>query len=157
MFSFLSSVKSEAADGVKKIVPAVTGTGAARPKASGIQGSFKKTFSDAKKRAEESARMLKEHPDYVPVIIERAKSSRDMETMSKHKFLVKSVRTVAEFMMTVRKNLTIDETTAIYLHTTEGSILSSQENMATLYEREKDEDGFLYVVYSKENTFGGST
>lgn len=26
--------------------------------------------------------------------------------------------------------------------------------MSTIYEQYKDEDGFLYVVYSGENTFG---
>lgn len=26
--------------------------------------------------------------------------------------------------------------------------------MGTMYEQEKDEDGFLYVAYSGENTFG---
>ena len=27
--------------------------------------------------------------------------------------------------------------------------------MATVYEDHKDEDGFLYITYSGENTFGG--
>jgi len=27
--------------------------------------------------------------------------------------------------------------------------------MSTIYEENKDEDGFLYVQYSGENTFGG--
>jgi len=28
--------------------------------------------------------------------------------------------------------------------------------MSTIYDEKKDEDGFLYVTYSGENTFGGS-
>lgn len=28
--------------------------------------------------------------------------------------------------------------------------------MSTIYDEHKDEDGFLYIVYSGENTFGGS-
>jgi len=27
--------------------------------------------------------------------------------------------------------------------------------MSSIYEEHKDEDGFLYIVYSGENTFGG--
>jgi GABA(A) receptor-associated protein len=30
----------------------------------------------------------------------------------------------------------------------------SSLTMGQLYEKEKDEDGFLYVAYSGENTFG---
>lgn len=29
--------------------------------------------------------------------------------------------------------------------------------MSTVYEEQKDEDGFLYVQYSGESTFGSST
>lgn len=28
--------------------------------------------------------------------------------------------------------------------------------MSTIYEEKKDEDGFLYITYSGENTFGGA-
>jgi hypothetical protein len=28
--------------------------------------------------------------------------------------------------------------------------------MSDIYEEHKDEDGFLYITYSGENTFGGS-
>lgn len=29
--------------------------------------------------------------------------------------------------------------------------------MSTVYEEEKDEDGFLYITYSGENTFGSDS
>ncbi len=29
--------------------------------------------------------------------------------------------------------------------------------MSSIYEEHKDEDGFLYVLYSSENTFGDAT
>lgn len=34
------------------------------------------------------------------------------------------------------------------------SVLCFSITMGQLYEKEKDEDGFLYVAYSGENTFG---
>jgi GABA(A) receptor-associated protein len=34
------------------------------------------------------------------------------------------------------------------------SIPNSAELMIKIYEEQKDEDGFLYVTYSGENTFG---
>ena len=34
------------------------------------------------------------------------------------------------------------------------SMASSASLMSTIYEEQKDEDGFLYITYSGENTFG---
>ena len=34
------------------------------------------------------------------------------------------------------------------------TVPQSSLTMGQLYEKEKDEDGFLYVAYSGENTFG---
>jgi hypothetical protein len=33
-------------------------------------------------------------------------------------------------------------------------IVSSSEHMGQVYHQEKDNDGFLYIQYSKENVFG---
>ena len=38
---------------------------------------------------------------------------------------------------------------------TSASFFSAASTMAEVYDKHQDEDGFLYVVYSGENTFGG--
>ncbi|CAO2610048.1 Gamma-aminobutyric acid receptor-associated protein-like 2 [Lemmus lemmus] len=48
-------------------------------------------------------------------------------------------------MWIIRKRIQLPSEKAIFL---------SSLTMGQLYEKEKDEDGFLYVAYSGENTFG---
>ena len=56
-------------------------------------------------------------------------------------------------MFIVRKRITIPPEVSIYLFIG-NKIGCSSELISSIYEREKDEDGFLYVKYSGENTFG---
>jgi hypothetical protein len=57
------------------------------------------------------------------------------------------------FEDSVRKRLSIKPEIALFLFIN-GTIPPSAEFIQTIYERYKDEDGFLYVTYSFENTFG---
>lgn len=70
------------------------------------------------------------------------------------KYLVPSDLTCGQFLYVVRKRLKIGPTEAIYLFTQEGTIPSSSSLMADLYQEQKDDDGFLYLLYSGENVFG---
>ena len=45
--------------------------------------------------------------------------------------------------------------TAMFLFVN-GSVPPTAMLFSNLYENKKDEDGFLYIVYSGENTFGSS-
>ena len=63
--------------------------------------------------------------------------------------------TFSQVMLVLRKKIkNIDSTMAIYLFTENGSIVNSQELVSILYDKYKDEDGFLYLFYTGENTFG---
>ena len=46
------------------------------------------------------------------------------------------------------------ESAYIYMFSVVFCFSFSSLTMGQLYEKEKDEDGFLYVAYSGENTFG---
>lgn len=103
-------------------------------------------------RSIEAARMLEKYPDRIPVIIEKNRSSR-IEDIDKRKFLVPTDLTFGQLILVVRKRLNISREKAIFLFCNStlpaGSALVSQ-----IYQEHKDEDGFLYLKYSGENTFG---
>ncbi|DAA20342.1 TPA: gamma-aminobutyric acid receptor-associated protein-like 2 [Bos taurus] len=103
-------------------------------------------------RCVESAKIRAKYPDRVPVIVEKVSGSHIVD-IDKRKYLVPSDITVAQFMWIIRKRIQLPSEKAIFLFV-DKTVPQSSLTMGQLYEKEKDEDGFLYVAYSGENTFG---
>ncbi|EPY74234.1 GABA(A) receptor-associated protein-like 2 isoformX1 [Camelus ferus] len=106
----------------------------------------------AEHRCVESAKIRAKYPDRVPVIVEKVSGSQIVD-IDKRKYLVPSDITVAQFMWIIRKRIQLPSEKAIFLFV-DKTVPQSSLTMGQLYEKEKDEDGFLYVAYSGENTFG---
>ena len=100
----------------------------------------------------ESKRIMKKYSGRVPIICERADTS-DVELINKNKYLVPIDLTLGQFVFVIRKRLKLDPSKAIFLFI--GNIIPPTASlMMTLYDEYKDNDGFLYIKYSGENTFG---
>ncbi|KAI1285159.1 Gamma-aminobutyric acid receptor-associated protein-like 2 [Halotydeus destructor] len=112
---------------------------------------FKETYT-LDHRKQESASILHKYPDRVPIVVQKAPHS-NLVDLDKHKFLVPYDVTVAQFMWILRQRLTMSPNKAIYLFINR-TLPQSSALLGELYARYKDEDGFLYVMYSGENTFG---
>jgi len=113
---------------------------------------FKKKF-DFNTRLNESTKIREKFPNRIPVICEKIKNVKDLPDIDKNKYLVPTDLTVGQFMYVIRKRLKMPAEAALFLFV-HGNIPPSSELMFSLYEEMKDTDGFLYVHYSKENTFG---
>ena len=114
---------------------------------------FKNTFSLAE-RIKESQRIMKLYPDRVPVICERSElADSDCPIIDKKKYLVPRGLTVGQYIHIIRNRLRIPAEKALYLFT-QGTIPASSCMMETIYDCYCDDDGFLYMVYTFENTFG---
>ena len=105
------------------------------------------------RRLEESTRVLRKYPDKIPVICEKNYRQRDLPNIDKKKYLVPLDITVGQFIYIIRQRLRMRPEEALFLFVN-GSIPSSNKFMGEIYDFYKDADGFLYVEYSKENTFG---
>jgi len=117
------------------------------------KNSFKNKYSFPK-RLEESTRIRSKFPDRVPVIVEKSRTATDdLPNLKKKKYLVPYDITSGQFMFIIRKRIQLDPTTGLFMFI--GNDLSqSAELFGNIYENKKDEDGFLYITYSGENTFG---
>ena len=115
-----------------------------------VEYTFKKEHS-VKERTTESARIREKYPDRIPIIIE--KSGKDVPEIDKKKYLVPADLTVGQFCYVIRKRLKIPSEKAIFIFIN-GKLPNTASLVSTVYESNKDSDGFLYVVYSGENTFG---
>jgi len=104
-------------------------------------------------RQKEAHRILKKYPDRIPVICERDNNKSDIPELEKKKFLLPRDLKMVEFIFIVRNKMKIDNRFALFF-TISGNIPNSTQTMHNLYEEYKDRDGFLYVIYTSENTFG---
>lgn len=111
----------------------------------------KKTFID---RCNESTTILTKYPHRIPVIVERAmNSSNDCPNIDKNKYLVPKELTIGQFIFIIRQRMKLPSEKAIFLFVNE-TIPSISSVFSTIYKDNKDEDSFLYITYSFENTFG---
>jgi len=92
------------------------------------------------------------HPERVPVICIKDPKSQ-IPDIDRNKFLVPADLTVSQFTLVIRKRVKLPPETAMYLFI-KNRFPSPTALMSTVYEEDKDEDGFLYIMYSGENTFG---
>jgi GABA(A) receptor-associated protein len=108
---------------------------------------------DFEKRKEEAIKIRNKHPDRIPVIVEKAARS-DIATVDKKKYLVPANLTMGQFVYVIRKRIDLSPETAIFIYVN-NVLPPTSASMSLIYEEHKDEDGFLYITYSGENTFGG--
>lgn len=115
--------------------------------------SFKHTykFND---RYSESKRIMSQYSDRIPVICERSDlAPNDCPFIDKKKYLIPRDLTVGQFIYVIRNRMRIPPEKALFLFIG-GTIPPSSIYMDSIYECHKDDDGFLYIVYTFENTFG---
>ncbi|RVD81752.1 uncharacterized protein DFL_009601 [Arthrobotrys flagrans] len=104
------------------------------------------------KRKAEAERIRQKYTDRIPVICEKVEKS-DIATIDKKKYLVPADLTVGQFVYVIRKRIKLSPEKAIFIFVDE-VLPPTAALMSSIYEEHKDEDGFLYITYSGENTFG---
>lgn len=74
--------------------------------------------------------------------------------LDKHKYLVPLELTISQLQFVLRKNIkNLKPEEAMFIFT-RNELPASSEFVSQVYKRVKDDDGFLYLVISKENCFG---
>tara|TARA_Y100000591_G_C21789799_1_gene675923 strand:- start:303 stop:662 length:360 start_codon:yes stop_codon:yes gene_type:complete len=112
-----------------------------------------KTFED---RVNESNEIINKYPNRIPLIIEKLENKNDtiIPDIDKNKYLVPDDLTVSQLIYVIRKRLKLSPEMAIFIFCGDGKLLRPNFNMRYIYENHKDKDGFVYIVYSGESTFG---
>ena len=60
---------------------------------------------------------------------------------------------LTKFVYIIRKRIKLDKSQSIFLMVN-NSICPSNTPIGVVYDDHKDQDGFLYIIYASENTFG---
>jgi len=97
-------------------------------------------------------RILEKYPDRVPLYVDKKEGSK-VNDIPKHKFLVPKDMTIGNFVYILRKHIKLEPSQALFVFI-DNKLVSNSEMIGTVYEQKKNNDKFLYVIYSIENTFG---
>ncbi|XP_066216244.1 microtubule-associated proteins 1A/1B light chain 3C [Saccopteryx leptura] len=105
-------------------------------------------------RQEEVARIRAKFPNKIPVVVERYSKEKFLPLLDKTKFLVPQELTMTQFLSIIRSRMVLGATEALYLLVNNKSVVSMSVTMAEIYRDYRDEDGFLYMTYASQETFG---
>ena len=118
-----------------------------------MDGYIFKMQHSFEKRKEESSRILEKYPDKIPTILEKSESSQ-IPTIDKQKFVIAKDVHMGQFLIIIRKKIDLDPSQALFLLVDNKYIPISSETCGSIYQKYADKDGFLYITYSAEQTFG---
>ena len=117
------------------------------------QSAFQEKYT-LDKRKEQSYSIRSKYPDKLPIIIEKLKNiSSPVADIPKNKFLIPDDLVVSQLMCIIRKYIELSSADSIYLFAND-TLISPSESLYNTYGKYKDDDGFLYIFYTTENTFG---
>merc|ERR1712126_303892 len=111
---------------------------------------------DLSERKADSAKLRSRYPGKIPMILKRNQTS-EIPPIPKFKYLIPDELSVAQIISVIRKNIKsedFDETKSIFIIVDKNISPMVSTTAGELYQLYSDADGFLYVTYSGENTFG---
>lgn len=111
-----------------------------------------KTKTSFEARRNECLRVREKYPSRVPIIIEKNPGS-SLPNIDKSKYLVPQDQTIGQIITVIRKRIEIKHNEAIFVFIN-NVLPCMSESIINVYNKNKDNDGFLYITYSGENTFG---
>ncbi len=106
---------------------------------------------DIDKRVQECVKIRKKYPGRIPIIIDR--KDKISPTISKNKYITPCDITIGEFICIIRKQIKLASSDALYF-SINNNLPVMTDTIGQVYEKEKNKDGFLYMEYFIESTFG---
>lgn len=106
------------------------------------------------KRQEVSAKLLEKFSDRIPVIVMRAPRST-LPQIDRSKYIISRDTTMCRFCYEIRKHIPeLRPEQSIFTFIANKHMATSTSLIGDMYDKYHDDDGFLYITYTGENTFG---
>ena len=119
-----------------------------------VKNTFKfQQQHDEAKRENEAARIRSKYPDRIPVIVERDQDT-DIPEIDKVKYLVPADLSMGQFQYVIRKRIKLNPEKSLFFFLESGTIPAGSTVLSQIDMENRNKDGFLYMRYTGENTFG---
>ena len=106
-----------------------------------------------------SSKMISLYPDRIPVIVEMSPSSFSyntyMKACHKIKYLVPYNINMGQFIQILRDKIKVEPSIALFFFIN-NKVFPITSLIGDIYKNNADEDGFLYIEFCEESTFGSS-
>ena len=103
-------------------------------------------------RQKESQKILLKYPTRIPIIVEKCKGCT-LNDIDKKKYLVPKDMYISQFVFVIRKRIQLEPSESLFVMINH-QLPRSNSLIGDIYEEKHNKDGFLYVTYTSENTFG---
>lgn len=118
---------------------------------------FKDDYDIESRKSQSKEALDKFYPYKVPVIIQKHHTERHLQSFKRRKYLIPRDMKYSSLLFCLRRKVVqnVSPDIAIYLMTENGKLLCNTDDILSIYHRNcNKEDGFLYLYYCSENTFG---
>jgi GABA(A) receptor-associated protein len=117
-----------------------------------MEFNYKKALNLEERKAE-FEKVLASANGKIPIIFEKDPRSK-MEELGKTKFLINPDMNVTQFEGLIRKRVKLDKECALFFIVNGKHAIVGTQLFSEIYQKFKDEDGFLYIAYSNEQVWG---
>ena len=107
---------------------------------------------DEESRLLESKKILLKYPSRIPIIVEKY-TNCELNEIKKKKYLVPKDMVMNQFIYIIRKRINLEPSQSLFIMIN-NKLVTSSDILGNIYDNESNKDGFLYMTYTSENTFG---
>ena len=104
-------------------------------------------------RKAEFQNVMHSNPGKIAIICEKDPKSK-IVNIEKSKFLISSDVSLSQFSLMIRKRLKLGKEEALFFLVNGKKSLTGDDTMQEVYDKYKQEDGFLYIAYASELIWG---
>lgn len=101
----------------------------------------------------QSEKLIEKYPNKIPIIVRKYDKEKNLPSINKSKYIVPKEMNFTNFIYIIRKRINLSSEKAIFI-TINDKLCPSNDTIGEIYDNYKNDDGFLYMNYSSENTFG---
>lgn len=107
-----------------------------------------------KEKLELSNKLRKLYPHFIPTIIRRNDKENYLHDLDKQQFLIPADMSLGAFVNFLKRRLGVYSILSLWIYSNSNMLTDRSQKMSEIYDQYVEIDGFLYLTYKSEESFG---